>query len=613
MGSFVSFSRRCILVFGALLFIYLLASCSTLPRPRGGNTSLLVIVAELPAKSAGPVSDRVVIDGPRRLQFNLHGRSPGVFLFRVPPGSYRVVSRSIRWRGGVRGVVRSFHGATVDVPSAAIVLPEWVFAAPQRGAAPARNGVVGARPVDRRRAASYLRDFVRIPEWVGRQVVGFSPYSPFTNHVAREYTVRIESSPPDAQISVDGQARGSTPLAVQLVPGSHLVQLARQGYKPHASFINVGANGVERFTLDPARGLPAAGANGKISVMIESFRNLGASGYDDLAAVLTSSLGVAFKHQGIDIVASQTAGAQPPAGTAVGAGGPSFAEAEKAGARAFVSGDYTANEKSILIHAALYDTQAGLVKASVLFEGAGGIKIFDSIDRMSAQLSSAVKKALPEVGQTVVKERVITPKPLLFDTQVHTANVIRHRNERRYSLSFGPEMAGVMDTLADPHSPGSTTQRIDGPALGFDLGLDLPLSDALSFHLATMPILYKDRASTMRVEIPLYFGPRYNFYGPTSDIYMGLQGAVHFAPTTTVDFNSGTSQVPVTVGPFWLFGLNLETGIKIYTNNRLSQLPTYYGFGLRLGILGYRFNLVLGNPARYPMELGIGAFIGTRL
>ncbi len=607
MKLLVAPAKRCVLFVGGLAILVALAGCSTLPRPKSLDNSLLVLVVAPPTDSASsPVSDEVVIDGPTSVKTRLTGGSDGVYFFRVAPGRYRVVSRTIRWRGGATRTVTNLPKAELSVESSTIVLPNWKFAAADRQAGANNYGVVPTSPADRRRAAAALRNYVQVAEWAGRRVSGFAPYSPFSDYVSTNYSVEIESNPPGAKILIDGQAWGDTPLSVILAPGKHFVRLERKGYEPHTSFINVGGKGTESFTLKPAPESTAAnGASGRIPVLIEPFANLSGSRYDNLAGVLTNSLSVALRHAGVDVVGGDAAARNPRA--------PDFAAAEKAGAQAFVAGDYSANEQSILIHAALYDTRTRLVKTSVLFDGEGGVSIFDSIDKVSAQLSSAVEKALPEVGQSVVQERVITPQEVTFNTRVHEQDVIRRRNEKKYSIAVGPNLAGVFDQVVDPADPTNRHDRTNGPGVGIKAGMDLPLAGQLSLHVETMPILYPDAANKLKVEVPVYVGPRMNFYGYMSDVFLGLQAAAHFAPQSAVSFSSTGQTVTTTVGPFWLLGLNFETGVKIYTYRKLSDLPTYLGVGLRLGIFGYRFNLDFSNAVSYPMEVALGVYWGTRL
>ena len=585
------------------LFIPLLiASCASLPRPHSADSSLLVMVSP-DSSSSSIISDKAVLEGPVRVSIDLKRQRVG--MVSVVPGTYRVVSRTLKFRGGRTRSFDSFPAARVQIPAGTIVLPVWSF--PSIDPESAKSTTVETSPADRRVAANTLRDYVRIAEWAGRRVAGFSPYSPFSDFATTQYTVTISSNPAGAQLSIDGQDWGKTPLPVKLPPGKHFVSLTLAGYERHTAFIDVGAAGTEHFDLIPASQSTALSATAKPTVMIEPFSNLSSSSFDNLSGVLTSSLRVALGKAGVKILEDkgQTAG---------GSSGPDFAAAEKSGAQAFIAGDYAATSDSILIHAALYDTRTHLVKASVLFNGAAGVDLFDSIDRMSAQLGSSVEKALPKVGQAVVQERVITPEAVTFNSRLHEQDVVRKRNEKPYSVSAGLSLAGMMDEVADPANAANQRSRMSGgPALGIYAGADLPLAGPATVRLATMPMIFQDANSKTKVELPLYFGVRYNFYGFMSDVYMGLQGAVHYAPSSAVDFSGYGGSGIIDVGPFWLAGLNFETGVKIYTYQRSSTLPSFLGFGLTLGLFGYRFDLNLTNPVFYPMEIGLRVYWGTRL
>jgi len=68
-------------------------------------------------------------------------------------------------------------------------------------------------------------------------------------------TVAISSEPAGAEVLVGGEARGRTPLRVELTAGSHRVELRHEGYKPWVSDVQVQAN--VPLELGPVRlGLP---------------------------------------------------------------------------------------------------------------------------------------------------------------------------------------------------------------------------------------------------------------------------------------------------------------------------------------------------------------------
>ncbi len=67
--------------------------------------------------------------------------------------------------------------------------------------------------------------------------------------------VRISTEPAGASVRIGGESRGVTPLELELMAGSHRVELLHAGYKPWVSDVQVKAN--EPLTIGPVRlGLP---------------------------------------------------------------------------------------------------------------------------------------------------------------------------------------------------------------------------------------------------------------------------------------------------------------------------------------------------------------------
>jgi formylglycine-generating enzyme required for sulfatase activity len=67
--------------------------------------------------------------------------------------------------------------------------------------------------------------------------------------------VTITSEPRGAQLLVDGEARGVTPLTAEIMAGNHPIELRLEGFKPWTTDVQVKAN--EPLTLGPVRlGLP---------------------------------------------------------------------------------------------------------------------------------------------------------------------------------------------------------------------------------------------------------------------------------------------------------------------------------------------------------------------
>jgi hypothetical protein len=567
---------------------------------------MVVLVQERASDGAAqPVSDRVVLSGPKRFSVDLSRSAAGVVPIKMPSGTYRIVLRTIRLRGGQTRTFDQFGNAEITVDPGSVVLPRWSFGRIADTGAVSRGGLVQTKAADRRRAAEMLSTYVLTAEWAGRRVIGFAPYSPFADLTTEKFRVEVKTTPPGATLTVDGQDWGKTPLPAHLGPGKHFVQLSLDGYESEHAFIEVAAAGTEHFNLRPRpKSSPLANA-GKLKVLMEPFANLGSEKDAYLGNVFKDSLSVALENGGI-----ATTSGESGSGAVTSRAGPDFQAAEKAGAQALIAGDFAATDKSILIHAALYDTRTRLVKASVIFEGRAGLAVFDSIDRMSARFGTSVEKVLPEVGQAVVQERVLSADNVGFSARLSEQDIIRQRNRHSFALTIGPYLGGAFDQVTDPANPTNTNSRANGPGFGLDAGFEFPLADSLAFRLSLAPGFFQDSTKAFKLDLPFNLGPQYVFSGYRSDVYFGLLGNFHVVQASTVDFGGGSSGV---FGPYFIAGLNLTTGLRLYTYRRVTEFPRFLGFGLTLGLFGYRFDVNFTNPAPYPMELGLHAYWGTRL
>src|SRR5690606_19176059 len=76
--------------------------------------------------------------------------------------------------------------------------------------------------------------------------------------------VSVTSEPAGAQLFVDGEPRGTTPLKAEIMAGTHPVELRLEGFKPWRTDVQVKAN--EPLSLGPVKlGLP----DGRLSLRSE--------------------------------------------------------------------------------------------------------------------------------------------------------------------------------------------------------------------------------------------------------------------------------------------------------------------------------------------------------
>lgn len=90
------------------------------------------------------------------------------------------------------------------------------------------------------------------------EIEGLGKVQTFTPRLVPAWAkVRVSSEPPGAQLIVDGELRGTTPLETEILSGSHPLELRLEGYKPWRTDVQVKAN--EPMALGPIKlGLPDA-------------------------------------------------------------------------------------------------------------------------------------------------------------------------------------------------------------------------------------------------------------------------------------------------------------------------------------------------------------------
>ena len=97
------------------------------------------------------------------------------------------------------------------------------------------------------------------------EVIGEGKSQTFTPQLVPAWAeVTVTSEPAGAQVFVDGEDRGVTPLTTQIMAGNHPVELQMEGFKPWTTDVQVKAN--EPLSLGPIRlGLP----DGRLAVRSE--------------------------------------------------------------------------------------------------------------------------------------------------------------------------------------------------------------------------------------------------------------------------------------------------------------------------------------------------------
>lgn len=93
---------------------------------------------------------------------------------------------------------------------------------------------------------------------------------------ATSATLRLESAPPGAEVIVDGEPRGETPLALELGVGPHIVHMSEPSHTPRGERITLRADGARvSWTLAPDPDRQLLGATGIDAAALAAARALG--------------------------------------------------------------------------------------------------------------------------------------------------------------------------------------------------------------------------------------------------------------------------------------------------------------------------------------------------
>lgn len=178
----------------------------------------------------------------------------------LPPGTYQVRATAPGYRPGqatikvTEAVGQQFPLALVKLPGRLrIEVPESVQVSLDGNASGAAPGEFELAPGNHTVAIASTR---YQPFSASVAVEGLGKTQSFAPKLVPAWgNVAVTTEPAGAQLIVDGQARGVTPLTAEIPAGNHPIELRLEGFKPWTTDVQVKAN--EPLTLGPVRlGLP---------------------------------------------------------------------------------------------------------------------------------------------------------------------------------------------------------------------------------------------------------------------------------------------------------------------------------------------------------------------
>ena len=563
-------ARGSALILAALVLIaliFLSAGCAGFPRRKSAAGSMLIVVQDLEDYAAIRVQGESLLrietpEGVTLPTIRLISGSWRVHYLPVPAGRYTLLDP-----GGGPGVTVDLEDDTLHLFQSKVSYdPEA-----------RRVHLVPVKPADRKRVSEDMSDYINFSEWIGTYYEGFGPYTPRFALSAARYEYTVTTDPEGGSVIIDGENWGETPITVQLEPGKHLVRIEKEGYVSIQTFITVESAGEITFELEPEAEKELTQEEGiakqYYTVLISPLRNIGDPEYDYLKTVFSD--GIAAGLYGREDVRVLMHPEDLPLSENLLS--PDFSYAEKQGAELLVSGRFLAKGEKLFVHATLYDVLTQQVKTSTMYTGEAGLAMFDSIDAMTEEFIANLDRVLPKIGEEVVeRKQTVTREIVTYEKKITDQQIVDERMENRHALSVNFIWGGM---AYDPAELGIGSGG-GGTSTGFILAYDVNIIQPLGLALKTGLIFYTspDADSDTQFQVPLYLGPSLTFSGRRTDLTIGVDGHFRYLSSFTYfdsDFG-GYLENPT----LFLLGASLDTGLKVYLNQKMSTTPVFINVGL---------------------------------
>ncbi len=415
-----------------------------------------------------------------------------------------------------------------------------------------------------------------------------------------------------ARVTIDQKQWGVTPVKIALPAGRHVLELEIPGVARTTTLVDLQSRGEIHLTLTPPSPQTAKDfkdTSKKITILLSSFQNMGSQDSENYRSVFPQVIGADIQGDPRIVLVDAPDIIDRPGGVP---GAPDFARARQGGIDLIVSGYYAARPDGLLVYAALYDVGTELPRASVMYTGTAGLSMFDSIDSMASEFLSGIDRALPGVRTKTAPTAGVESRIVSYEKKRADSAIIARRQAMRSSLSFvvGPSIAAV-GSIYQPAFPGALLAFLPlGVIYDYSLGGPISLTAILRPAVAFGPGTNSDTsyASVPYLDIPLRFGPSYTVFGSKVDLAFGFLGEGRFV-RAWFDNGSGSKVYK----SLWVFGLDLETSLRVYLQSRISDRPSWFLFGFEWYIIGMETEIDLSQPRVAPLEISLALGYGFRL
>ena len=586
------------------ILLLLLGSCASIPRDEEKTDSLILLyqtASEVTKENRSAAVVSITLSGPVEITLSIPKRGVPLAYEVAPPGTYQLSSIQLKSKRVVPVIERkeiTLH------PSSVLLLP-WSIPSPVLKNEISEQDLRFLPPGEQKEVSALVTSHFRFRSWQNTDYFGFGAYSPRTILEEDRLTVLVETVPSGAEIIIDGEDWGKSPIETKLSVGKHFIRTGKDGYQPLRRFFSVDREGPLTFTLETGEDISEIEL--RYHLLSTPFVNIGDPEFDYLASVFSDTIGRSLMREDYLTVTTYPEDlwvSDQEAASIISYG-------ETTGAQLIITGRYYARGEELFIHAILLDVGTELIKTSTTYIGKAGYEVFDSIDTMVEKFLTGVHKALPDAGKRVVEKRSdFDEEYRKFEERVAEQDIIDTRHRRENSLDAAIYYGAVPDSISLV-TTGKIKMRVDGPTIGLCLGYEHAINPSLSMVMRFIPSFSGkiDEEESQIFEFPLYIGPRYTFSTLNADIYFGLLAYLRYATAKTfVDETDSETR-----GPFFLVGGSADVGVKAYTHKSRDSLPSYFNAGILMGFPGYRVELGGEGSVFYPFEIWLYVGYGSRL
>jgi hypothetical protein len=186
-------------------------------------------------------------------------------------------------------------------------------------------------------------------------------------------------------------------------------------------------------------------------------------------------------------------------------------------------------------------------------------------------------RVLPKIGEEVIeRKQTVSREIVTYEKKITDQQIVDDRMENRHALSVFFTWGGM---AYDPAELG-ISRGGGGPSIGFILAYDLNIIRPLGLALKTGMMFNTEFGSDSgpQIQVPAYVGPSLTFSGRRTDLTIGVDG--HFRYLSSFSYFDSDFGGDLESPALFLFGASLDTGLKVYLNQRMSTTPVFINIGL---------------------------------